>query len=50
MLFNLLHYPAGAIPVTLVKQGEADGTYISDTESRWNDKLAHAIANSEKGS
>ena len=50
MLFNLVHYPAGVVPVTLVQEGEGEGTYIADSGKRWDDKLAHAIQRSEKGS
>jgi len=40
MLFNLLHYPAGIVPVTTVQPSEAKGTYIGDTSARWEDKIA----------
>jgi len=50
MIFNLLHYPAGVVPVTLVKEGEDQGTYIADSGNIWDDNLAHAIQRSERGS
>ena len=39
-MFNFIHYPAGVIPVTQVLPEEARGTYISDTNNRWNDSIA----------
>lgn len=50
MLFNFIHYPAGVVPVSKVKPDESKGTYISDTNRRWNDKVALKIQNSEIGS
>lgn len=50
MIWNFTHFPAGVIPVTAVREEEAQGTYIADTGHRWVDKTARSIQNSEKGS
>lgn len=50
MLWNFCHFPAGVVPVTVVREDEAKGTYIKDTESRWIDKTARMIEKSEIGS
>ena len=42
-LFNFIHFPAGVVPVTSVLAEESRGTYLSDTEHRWTDKVAHKI-------
>ena len=38
MIWNFVHFPAGVIPVTTVRNDEAQGTYIADTNNRWKDK------------
>ena len=50
MIFNIVHYPAGVVPVTVVQEGEDQGTYIADSGNVWEDSIARAIQRSEQGS
>jgi hypothetical protein len=42
-MWNYVHFPAGVVPVDVVREDEAKGTYIADTNSRWVDKQARLI-------
>lgn len=38
LMWNFTHFPAGCVPVSTVREDEAKGTYIKDTQYRWKDK------------